>query len=190
MSLWPLKMASVSEAKRSFWTFSNTTTIAQCADSEVRNAFERTPYVVVLKFHVFIHISKSFNFRCALERILRYLTKTWFYTLNFKKSPSWWLSIGYWVIENDSVSDTEQYIMTQYWILSHTLWLSIRYAMPQGIRKYEILWLTTQNKVFICPLPIYIITELGAMSPGGLAVLQLNTLPEQWPPHPPPHRNF
>ena len=81
---------------------------AQCADSEVRNAFERTPYVVVLKFHVFIHISKSFNFRCALERILRYLTKTWFYTLNFKKNPCWWLSIGYWVIENDSVSDTEE----------------------------------------------------------------------------------
>ena len=49
---------------------------AQCADSEVRNAFERTPYVTALKFHVFIHISKSFNFRCALERILRYLTKT------------------------------------------------------------------------------------------------------------------
>ena len=49
---------------------------AQCADSEVRNAFERTPYVAVLKFHVFIHISKSFNFRCSLERILRYLTKT------------------------------------------------------------------------------------------------------------------
>ena len=50
---------------------------AQCADSEVRNAFERTPFVVVLKFHVFILISKSFNFRSPLERIsLRYLTKT------------------------------------------------------------------------------------------------------------------
>ena len=124
---------------------------AQCADSEVRNAIERTPYVVVLKFHVFILISKSFNFRSPLDRILRYLTKTWFYTLNFKKNPCWWLSIGYWVIENDSVSDTEQ-----------------------GIWTYEILWLTTQNKVFLCPLPIYIITELGAMSPGDLAVLQLS----------------
>ena len=50
-------------------------TIAQCADSEVRNAFERTPYVVVLKFHVFILISKSFNFLSPLKRILRYLTK-------------------------------------------------------------------------------------------------------------------
>ena len=124
---------------------------AQCADSVVRNAIERTPYIVVLKFHVFILISKSFNFRSPLDRILRYLTKTWFYTLNFKKNPCWWLSIGYWVIENDSVSDTEQ-----------------------GIWTYEILRLTTQNKVFMCPLPIYIITELGAMSPGDLAVLQLS----------------
>ena len=49
---------------------------AQCADSEVRNAIERTPYIVVLKFHVFILISKSFNFRSPLDRILRYLTKT------------------------------------------------------------------------------------------------------------------
>ena len=55
--------------------FSKTVT-AQCADSEVRNAIERTPYVVVLKFHVFILISKSFNFRSPLDRILRYLTKT------------------------------------------------------------------------------------------------------------------
>jgi len=51
-------------------------TNAQCADSEVRNAIERTPYIVVLKFHVFILISKSFNFRSSLDRILRYLTKT------------------------------------------------------------------------------------------------------------------
>ena len=49
---------------------------AQCADNEVRNAIERTPYIVVLKFHVFILISKSFNFRSSLDRILRYLTKT------------------------------------------------------------------------------------------------------------------
>ena len=84
--------------------------IAQCADSEVRNAIERTPYIVVLKFHVFILISKSFNFRSPLDRILRYLTKTWFYTLNFKKNSCWWLSIAYWVIENDSVSDTKEHI--------------------------------------------------------------------------------
>ena len=83
---------------------------AQCADSEVRNAIERTPYIVVLKFHVFILISKSFNFRSPLDRILRYLTKTWFYTLNFKKNSCWWLSIAYWVIENDSVSDTKEHI--------------------------------------------------------------------------------
>ena len=63
------------EIKQEFEMYAEATN-AQCADSEVRNAFERTPYVVVLKFHVFIHISKSFNFRCALERILRYLTKT------------------------------------------------------------------------------------------------------------------
>ena len=55
--------------------FLNVYAIAQCADSVVRNAFERTPYIVVLKFHVFILISKSFNFRSPLERILRYLTK-------------------------------------------------------------------------------------------------------------------
>ena len=91
--------------------FLNVYAIAQCADSVVRNAFERTPYIVVLKFHVFILISKSFNFRSPLERILRYLTKTWFYTLNFKQNPCWWLSIGYWVIENDSVLDTEEYII-------------------------------------------------------------------------------
>ena len=83
---------------------------AQCADSVVRNAIERTPYIVVLKFHVFILISKSFNFRSPLDRILRYLTKTWFYTLNFKKNSCWWLSIAYWVIENDSVSDTKEHI--------------------------------------------------------------------------------
>ena len=88
---------------------------AQCADSEVRNAFERTPYVVVQKFHVFILISKSFNFRSSLERILRYLTKTWLYTLNFKKNPCWWLSIGYWVIENDSVSDTRNILFRGPW---------------------------------------------------------------------------
>jgi len=83
---------------------------AQCADSEVRNAIERTPYIVVLKFHVFILISKSFNFRSPLDRILRYLTKTRFYTLNFKKNSCWSLSIAYWVIENDSVSDTKEHI--------------------------------------------------------------------------------
>ena len=37
-----------------------------------------------------------------------------------------------------------------------------------------MLWLTTQNKVFMLPLPIYIITELGAMSLDDLAVLQLS----------------
>ena len=79
---------------------------AQCADSEVRNAIERTPYVVVLKFHVFILISKSFNFRSPLDRILRYLTKTWFYTLNFKKKSM---------------------LMTQYRLLSYRKWLSIGY---------------------------------------------------------------
>ena len=96
------------------WLKLNSTS-AQCADSEVRNAFERTPYVVVQKFHVFILISKSFNFRSSLERILRYLTKTWLYTLNFKKIPCWWLSIGYWVIENDSVSDTRHTLLLGPW---------------------------------------------------------------------------
>ena len=92
------------------WEYPHIYDNAQCADSEVRNAIERTPYIVVLKFHVFILISKSFNFRSPLDRILRYLTKTWFYTLNFKIISCWWLSIAYWVIENDSVSDKKEHI--------------------------------------------------------------------------------
>ena len=44
-------------------------------------------------------------------------------------------------------------------------WAILRWAILRVIT-YEMLWLTTQNKVFMCPLPIYIITELGAMSPG------------------------
>ena len=79
--------------------FTKFTSTAQCADSEVRNAFERTPYVVVLKFNVFILISKSFNFWSSLERILRYLTKTWFQTPNFEFHPSPTMLF-------DSVSDT------------------------------------------------------------------------------------
>ena len=42
---------------------------------------------------------------------LSYLTKTWFYTLNFKIFWCWWLSIVYWVTENDSVSDTKEHII-------------------------------------------------------------------------------
>ena len=37
----------------------NLCTIAQCADSEVRNAIERTPYIVVLKFKVIENDSVS-----------------------------------------------------------------------------------------------------------------------------------
>ena len=107
---------------------------AQCADdSEVRNAFEQTPYVVVLLFHVFILISKSFNFRSSLDRILRYLTKTWFYTLNFKKKSM---------------------LMTQYRLLSYRKWLSIRYWV-----RYLNIWNVVANNseqgIYVASANIY-----------------------------------
>ena len=72
---------------------------------------------VTLIFRVFTPFQKFYVFEFA-HCILRYLKKTWFYTLAFKFFPCWWLSIGLlsnrkwlsiinWGIRYDSVLNTE-----------------------------------------------------------------------------------
>ena len=66
------------------------------------------------KMSCFFLLFKSVKFWRSENRILRYLTKTWFHTLNFQIFPSLWLV--YWVIAYDSVQDwaINFYLGTEY----------------------------------------------------------------------------
>ena len=65
---------------------------------------------------VFFLILKSVTLWISKNSILRYLTKTWFHTLNFQIFPNLWLSIVYWAITNCSVQDwaINFYLSTEY----------------------------------------------------------------------------